>query len=357
MKRVILGFSVLALSTAFILSCKPEKDVPPTPDTEVESSVYASYANFIASDVEMICSYLGEGIFRAHPYSEYPGEPLIVPIVDTTTASYIFPGPNGVDMPHHQFGISWNNTRCKDGRVRSGSIIMYVPQLPNQRYARNHKFQARIIFESYTVDGWLIELADPDAPMYLYNTVATPTINTANTNLTWRFAGKFKMTHPTDINKNMLWDGDYNKTLDNTSNPLVYAPSQSVAVTWSLATIKYSGHVNATGPQVDKDGKVTPNKTYKIEINPASPLVRDFTCSPDKISGVTLVPTPTSPTVQITPDWHHPFKSGVASFTVADAYPRRIYYGNEADPQTPLVCDNTGEVLIKGISYRINFFK
>jgi hypothetical protein len=48
---------------------------------------------------------------------------------------------------------------------------------------------------------------------------------------------------------------------------------------------------------------------------------------------------------------------GIASFTVAELYPRQIYYGNEGEPGLPLQCDNTGEVLIKGISYRVNFMK
>ena len=60
----------------------------------------------------------------------------------------------------------------------------------------------------------------------------------------------------------------------------------------------------------------------------------------------------------------HPFKNGIVSFTVGSAYPRQIYYGNEVESQIPAPeeqlpaqCDNKGIVLIKGISYRVDFMK
>jgi hypothetical protein len=77
-----------------------------------------------------------------------------------------------------------------------------------------------------------------------------------------------------------------------------------------------------------------------------------------------LTPTP-APTgsVAILKQEFHPFISGIASFTVADktgtaAYPRQIFYGNEGSPVDAVTgdqCDNTGEVYIKGISYRVDF--
>ncbi len=122
MKRVTLGFSVLALSTAFVLSCKPDKNVEPVADTEVQSAVYASYANYIASDIEMICSYLGENTLFTHPYSPYPGgtSGTITPVRDTT--NIMIDG-----KPHDQLVLAWNNTRCKDGIVRDGSNIYVYP--------------------------------------------------------------------------------------------------------------------------------------------------------------------------------------------------------------------------------------
>jgi len=353
MKRVTLGFSVLALSTAFVLSCKPEKNEPPVADTETQSAVFASFANYVASDIEMACSFMGENAYNTTFYSEYPGSSS----GNTGTVSIIRDTTNIVidGKPHDQLVMAWNSTRCIDGNFRDGSIFMYVPQIPNQRYSRDFKFQGRINLSNYKVNGWLIELYDPGAPVYLYNTLASSNYSTTTTKLTWRFAGKLKFTHPTDPQKNMIWDGQLFKTLENTSNPAVFAPSKQAAITWSNAVISYSAKVTGTVPKVDDEGKVIePNVGFDLTVDGVRPLVRDFKCSPDKVSGVTFAPTGT--VVQLG-DEHHPFKTGVASFTVGTAYPRQIYYGNEGEPQLDIQCDNTGEVLIKGTSYKVNFMK
>jgi hypothetical protein len=38
-------------------------------------------------------------------------------------------------------------------------------------------------------------------------------------------------------------------------------------------------------------------------------------------------------------------------------YPRQIYFGNEGNATLSAQCDNSAEVLIKGISYRIDLMK
>ncbi len=354
MKRVTLGFSILALSGAFVLSCKPEKNVAPVADIETQSAVYASFANYVASDIEMACSFMGENTYGTTFYSQYPGTTGTVTVVRDTTNSII----DGI--PHDQLVMGWNSTRCIDGNFRDGSIFMYVPQKDkngqnvNNRYCRDAGFQGRIIFSNYKVNGWLIELFDPNAPVYLYNTIPTGTYNTNNTKLTWRFAGKLKFTHPTDPNKNMIWDGALWKTLENSNDPKVFPVSHQAAITWSNALISYSAKVTGQVPQIDSDGKVTPGVGYDLTVDNVRPLIRDFKCSPDKVSGVAFAPTGT--VVQLG-DEHHPFKMGVASFTVGNSYPRQIYYGNEGEPALDVQCDNTGEVLIKGTSYRVDFMK
>jgi hypothetical protein len=347
MKRVTLGFSVLTLA-AFVFGCKKEKDEPPVADTETESAVYASFANYVASDIEMACSFMGENAYNSTFYSEYSAATGTVAVVRDTNAILI----DGKD--HDQLTMTWNDTKCKDGRVRKGTIFMYVPQIVNQRYARNYKFQARVRFDDFKVDGWKINLYDSAVPCYLYNTLSTPTINTKTEKLTWKFAGKLKFTHPTDPKKDIVWEGELNKTLVNTDDPLVFAANQLSSVTWSLGIISYHGYANGTVPQIDANGVVTPGVNYKMTFDNVNPLVRDFKCSPDKVSGVTISPTGSLITIG---DEHHPFKTGVASFTVGDLYPRQIYYGNEGEPQLELQCDNTGEVLIKGTSYKVTFFK
>ncbi len=353
MKRVTLGFSVLAFSSVFLLSCNKTANVAPEPDTEVQSAVYASYANYIASDVEMICSFMGENLLLSHFYAEYPGSST----GNTGTVTAVR-DTNGVQ---DQLVMSFNKTRCLDGRVRDGSIFMQFntdlkPGDQKVNYTRNYQFKGSISFSNYKVDGWLIELFDPGARVYLYNTVPTSTFNPATTNLTWRFAGKIKMTHPTDPSKNMVWDGDLTKILTNTSDKNVYPPSGKAAITWSLAVINYYGKVSGSVPQIDADGKVTASAVpFNMTIDPQTPLVRDFQCYPDKIAGVAF--TNTVGVLVQRAEEHHPFKKGVASFTVGSFYPRQIYYGNEGDPTLDLQCDNNGEVLIKGISYRVNFIK
>jgi hypothetical protein len=355
MKRVTLGFSILALSAVAVLSCKPKPNVAPEPDTEIESARYVSYSNYVVSDIDMICSFLGEDIFLDHFYSEYPGSSsgnsgTVTCIRDTHTTA---------NDHERRLSMSFNKTRCVDGRLRDGSVILDYgkdPAYPNAAYTRAYKFAGAIKFASYKVDGWQIELYDPIAPMYLYNTLSTPTYNPKSTNLTWRIAGKLKFTHPTDPNKNMIWEGELFKTLVNTSTPTV-VPTPTSAINWSLAVINYTGHVSGTGPQIDENGVVTPNVPFTYTINPEFPLTRNFQCTPNKISGVVL-PTGTG-TITTNINDHHPFVSGVASFTTGAKYPRQIYYGNEGerDVLTTAQCDNTGEVLIKGISYRVDFME
>jgi hypothetical protein len=351
MKRVTLGFSILALSTVFVLGCKKTANVAPEPDTEVQSSVYATYANYVASDIDMICSFMGENLLLNHFYIAYPGSAS-----GTSGTMTAIRDTNGTTTK--RLIMSWNQTRCLDGRVRDGSIFMDYgldSLYPNAKYTREFKFAGKITLANYKVDGWLIELYDPNAPVYLYNTLPTSSYSPSSTKLTWKFAGKLKFTHPTDPKKNMVWDGNLFKTLDNTSDIRVFAASKQAAINWSLAVVKYDGTVNGSGPQIDAAGNVTPNVSYAMTINNQTPLVRDFQCYPDKVSGVAF--TATVGNLLVLTEEYHPFKMGVASFTVGSAYPRQIYYGNEGEPQLPLQCDNSGEVLIKGISYVIDFMQ
>ncbi len=61
MKKINLVFSVLILSTVLFFSCKKEPNVPPVADTELQTAIDASYATFLVSDIEMVCSFGGEG--------------------------------------------------------------------------------------------------------------------------------------------------------------------------------------------------------------------------------------------------------------------------------------------------------
>jgi len=375
-KRVTLGFSILGLATVFVLSCKKETPVAPVADTEVQSAIYASWANYVASDIEMACSFMAENNYD-YPdmfYNEYPGSPVgntgyenVIRDTNCNHASAANP-----TLCFDQMVMTWNSAKCQDGNLRDGSLVMYVQQESqtgdknkNVRYSRDYEFQGQIWLPvspnpPYRVNGWAIELYDSTAPLYLYNKLSSSTYDPSSTKITWKFAGKFKLTHPTDHSRNMVWDGELFKTLENTSNTKVFLPTKHGAITWSLATVSYYGHMNGTGPQIDENDKVTAsNVPYKMEINQATPLVRDFTCASDVVTGVAFGASPTSTATIINPrgSQHHPFIKGVASFTVGNSYPRQIYYGNEGEPQLAPQCDNVGEVLIKGTTYKINFLE
>lgn len=353
MKRVTLGFSILAVSTLFLLSCDKKANVAPEPDTEVKSAINAAYATYIATDVDMICGFMGENLLNNHFYIEYPGSSgggtgTMTAVRDT----------NGTQ---DQLVMGFNKTKCLDGRVRDGSIFMQFntalkPGDLKVNYTRSYQFKGVITFSEYKVDGWLIKLLKDSEPVYLYNTISSATINPLVTNLTWRFVGNIKMIHPTDTTKNIIWKGDLTKVLTNTNDKLVYPPSGKAAITWSLAVVNYYGKITGSVPKMDENDKVLASAVpFSMTIDPATPLVRDFQCYPDKIAGVAFTNT-AGVLVQRTEEYH-PFKKGVASFTVGTDYPRQIYFGNEGNPLLELQCDNTGEVLIKGISYRVNFIK
>ncbi len=245
-----------------------------------------------------------------------------------------------------------------DGFERDGTISMFFNQddrYPNAKYTNKYKFEGEIYFFEYKVNGWRITLADPLNPMRLMNTLPTDKWDPKTTDLTWKILGKLRMEHPSDPNKNMVWEtAGLTKTLLNTDvNPSVYDPKKEAgAITWSLGVVAYEGKVFGLCPRLDSLGNVTQAMApYTMTINPSFALTRDFSCAPIQAIGPATSPTSTPTRLE-----HHPFDKGSVSFTVSTAYPRQIYYGNEGNQELPYQCDNTGVVLIKGNSYPVNFF-
>lgn len=355
MKRVTLGFSILAAASAFILSCTKEPNVAPVPDTETQSSVYASYANFIASDIDQVCSFLGGDQLLSHFYIDYPGTATGITgsLTVTRDTNVVI---NGIKIK--QVSISWNKTKCLDGVDRDGTIIMRYNKknVANADYIHRAGFEAEIYFSNYKVNGWLIELSDPANPMRL-NIATASTVVPTGPNLAWTIIGKLKMQHPTDINKNMIWETQgLTKTLENTNEAKVYDPKkQAGAITWSLGVVNYVGKVFGNCPRIDSTGKVTEILApYTMTVNPNFALTRDFKCFPVTVSGVAF--TQTVGVLAVRTLEFHPYNKGITTFTVSNAYPREIYYGGEGN-SLPYQCDNTGEVLLKGNSYRVNFLQ
>ncbi len=353
MKKFNFGiFAVLAAGIVFF-ACKKEPNVPPTVDTEVQTSIDASYATFLVSDVEMICSWMGEdaSLGAQKFYVPSPVSQGTVTVVRNTQTN--------------RLSFNFNNTTCMDGRLRSGTVYMIFkeqefslnPLTGNENYIRDYNFTGRITLEDYRVDGWLINNEDIDSfdpnetnyPILIRN--LRPNNNTPiSGNLKWSFQGSFKMKKNQD---SMAWKGTWTKTLDNTSNTKVFAANAQSAINWSIAVISYVGDAKGYTP-----GKVS----YTMKYYEKYPLRRDFTCFPDKVAGVGLSPTST-----LTPvlSEFHPFTSGVASFTTGTAYPREIYYdntqitfGSDENPvPLPSQCDNKASVQIKGVFYPIDLKK
>jgi hypothetical protein len=350
MKKIALGFSVLACSFVFMGCPKKTPNVEPVADTETQSAIDAAWATYVISDIDQICAFVAEDGFFNTFYNEAPGQPTTTVIRDTDAVQKVFAWP----FP----------TRCLDGRTREGSIFLYTKldrngnddANANSRYYRDFGFVGRIQPSNYKVDGWLIELFNPAAPAYIYNRLTTDKYDPTKVKLTWRIAGKFILRHPSnDPNKNIVWDGELIKTLTNSTDKDIFPVSRQLAINWVRADLKpqkaaivhYHGKV---------EGMTSGTVPYKMTIDELTPLERDFLCSSDPVAGVT-----TSTVNPIQKEEHHPFIKGIASFTTGttsdNKYPRQIYFGNENDVSLEPQCDNTGVIMIKGNSYPVNFRK
>lgn len=318
MKKITLGFSILAISATLFTGCNKKTNPEPTADKEFQSSVDVSYANSLVTEVDMICAYLGETAFPKF----FVGAP------GSQTATIV----NNANV----YTMSWpNNTKCMDGKVRTGSISITVSTGSlGINYYRDAKFTATVSLNNYHVDGW--KVIDSVALKIKNNN----TNEASYSNLSWNISGILKLVSDSLPVKTMVWDGSINKKLISTPTP---APSSTTSIVWTNAVVSYDGSFKGYTP-----GEVA----YTYSINPEKPLIRNFTCSPDKVLGVS-----TTPTVSVLNSEFHPFIDGVASFTTASLYPRSINYGADDYLISSAPCDNSGSVTIKGISYKIDFKK
>lgn len=318
MKKITLGFSILAIAATLFTGCNKKTNPEPIADKEFQSSVDVSYANSIVTEIDMICGFLGETAFPKF-FVNAPGSPTVT--INNSTNLY---------------SITWpTNTKCMDGKTRTGSISLAVaPSTIGINYYRDANFTSTVTLNNYHVDGWKV-----------LDSVAL-VIKNNNTNffaydidkLTWTMSGIVKLVSDSLPAKTMVWDGSVTKHLVSATKP-----SSITAISWTNAVVSYDGSFKGYTP-----GEVA----YTYSINPEKPLIRNFTCSPDKVLGVS-----TTPTVSVLNSEFHPFIDGVASFTTASLYPRSINYGTDEYGSIVTPCDNSGSVTIKGISYKIDFKK
>ena len=331
MKKVYLGFSILAASALFVLGCNKKDNIAPEPDTEFQSSVDITWANMVITDIDQICAYVGENNLYPKFYLPAPGQATIN-VTRDTVLKYLF--------------ISFNNTKCVDGRLRDGTIAMnYSVANVNSNYYHDFGFVGNITLINYKVDGWKIKGRNS---FFITNKVAPVDYSPKTTNLSWNLRGDFDMIHPNvaDSARNIHINVDYTKTLLGTSNATIFPPSKQAAINWSLATIEYKG---------TSFGETSRNVPFTFAFSDSKPAIRDFMCYPDKVVGVTVNSSQATTSVTSRFEEFHPFVAGAASFSTAALYPRVIHYGDEG--ATTYQCDNEGVVTVKGISYPVNFVK
>lgn len=334
MKKIVFSFSVLAITAMFtLISCKKkEPNVAPEPDTELASSLDISWALLQITDIEQMVGFVCE--------RNGPSPKFYVPISNTSATITI-----NNDTLNKFAQIGFGITPCVDGRLRDGAIFAnWDPGTNlNAKYYHDYKFVAILSLSAYKVDNF--NVTTPGG-LRIENLVAPANYSPSTTNLSWRYSGVLDFKDPIDSTRDMRVDFNLVKTLLNTSTPSVFPVSKLSPITWSLALVSYKGTLS---------GVTSRNVPFKYTIDDSNPLLRNFTCSPDKIYGVALS---TTTLTAGRPEEYYPFTNGSASFTTAALYPRVIYYGPEipvSNASAP--CDNTGAIMIKGISYPLTFKK
>ncbi len=341
--KITLGFSILATAGLFVVGCNKKANVAPEADTEFKSSVDASFATALVTEIEDICGYLGENYSNLNcTYFSNVG-----PLTGVNPGLVLYSQPNS-----NITVLTYSNTvTCMDGKKRTGTITVdnsASSVVNNAKFYRDAGYVAKVTLSNYVVDGWVVK----------NNTTFTITNTTtfgyalASTPLTWKLDGDFSIyngTSTTVATDSMTWKGSLTKTLTNSTNPLV-CPSKTLAIRWTASTFSSSPGAKCTYAGTVK-GVVSKNVPYIYEIKDGASnlLTRDFSCSPNKLT-YSVTTSVTSPTLTyVTSEWH-PVIQGVANYTVTGTKdPRIIDYGTG--------CDNVGLITIKGITYPVDFKK
>ncbi|MDI1353551.1 MAG: hypothetical protein PSX36_01445 [bacterium] len=333
-RLLVAACMVLSLSSCNYFNKKPSPAQAPVADKEFQSSIDATFATLLVSDIEMIGSFTGEGIEYPNFYNQSPASYV------TSTQGTLTPITDIASKYHF---TAFNRTLCYDGHMRDGTVnLRYENSTQHANYYRDYGFYGEITLSDYKVDGWLIRTVPNGAPCKVYNQLNGANYDPTQTKLSWSIEGSFEFIHPTDPSRNMTWSGKLTKTLANSTDRNVFDPSKQKAINWPMGRVEYTGWAT---------GLTSGNVPYTFSIYNRLPLTRDFNCFPNKIGGVQ------NPGSVVWNSESHPFIKGMVEFKTADLYPRQIYYGNEGDPSLPPQCDNSGEVLIKGITYKVDFME
>jgi hypothetical protein len=350
MKKVTLGCSLLLAATMFFSSCNKKKaNEAPAQDMEFETSKYVTFGNNIATEIEIIASYLGENYLTTGYFTPAPGTGSLSPSYTITTDR---------DTTAKKLTITYTGSvTCRDGKKRNGSIVIDYSGSSTTlgaKFYRDPGFKATISLNNYWCDGWFV---DDVNPITVTNNMAS-NYSPSTDDLNWTMSAFLSIIPevPADSVKKIVWNGTLKKTLTNTENTSIMATNKQSPINW----VRYNAAGTPTaGAMVAYTGTVTGVTkrivSYKFEIDsekPATALTRDFSCSPDKILGVI-----NTPSVVTYYSEFHPFISGKAKFTSLDngtAEPRYIDY---ASGEAAAPCDNSATITIKGITYNLDLMK
>jgi hypothetical protein len=340
MKKITLSFSILALAAMFTIGCKKTAAVAPVADTELQTSIDASWALFTITDAEMIGAFISDNSLNPTFYLASPiSSGSTTPVQDTL----------GDDI---SFGF--NQTTCVDGNYREGTIdinrAIYTHRIytqyanSNSRYYRTLGYSEQLFLLEYKVNDWKVftvnaDNTSEDQGCIVVNNLTSANWNPATTKLSWNIQGNFRLKNGTD---SMFCKVNLVKTLTNTNDVSVFAANKQSPINWSKAIVSYSGEMS---------GYTVGHVPFTMIIKPEQAIIRQFTCSPNLVASVTASG---NGTLVAKSSEYHPFVDGIATFSTAALYPRQIYYGGSEASATP-ACDNSGAVLIKGISYPIDF--
>ena len=304
MNKLVFSLLLLVVTLSVsTISCKKNKEEE---DTDVNSISDNSYAENIANDISIIGNQAVDNLNNALSTYRLGINNSNEFFVNTCASSVV------VDTVTKKVTVTFNNTVCADGRVRSGTLMYdYSQSLNGATKYRMPGFKCTVTSSNYKVDGNLITINSKT----IQNTTAT-NFNPQTTNLTWAINSNISITK-TDGSV-LSWVCTRNKTLLNTSDTTVYKGNNKPIV-WSSARIGITG---------SSSGVTAQGNSYTAVI--ASQLVRDFTCSPNSAH-----------------IHRHPFIQGILEFTPQGKLTRRIDYGSGA-------CDQVATVSIGNFTITIN---
>lgn len=345
MTKITAGFSILVMAGLMVISCNKKAAVEPEADKEFQSSIDASYATNLVTEIDDIAGYLGEG-YTASNSSFFTNAGSSGSIVYSTPSSSVV-------------AITYVGTvTCIDGKKRSGTVSLNFSMtntVVNADTYRRPGYKAVVSLSNYVVDGYHIYCNNN---FTITNTTPYANFSASVTPLTWKLDGDFSIYNATatlSATDSMTWKGYLTKTLTNSTNSFVLSPNMLTPIRWSINT-----STNSPGAVCKYDGKfsgvVSKTKSYNYEVKESTPennysLYRDFSCSPDKY---VLVPVSSSFTTAVS-EWH-PIIKGISNFTVNGLPdPRLIDYNSGTIGSSN--CDNNVSVTIKGITYPIDLKK